>query len=700
MATTLSELSIVIRAKADGISADIVKGIRSAQGAALAASKALGVAMAGGATAAVGTMVVAFKNGVQQVDDLAAAAQKLGTSTNGLAALQYAAKLTDSSFESLTAGIAKMSANLATGAASDAVGKLNLNLAELRRLAPEQQFQRIAGALGAIGDKGAQLSLGKSIFGKGFLEIANLTQVGAEGLKKMVHEAEVFGLTLKGGAIASIQEFDDATHRVKGVWDGFGHQLAGEITPLMRGLGDELAKQLESYGGMHVIVDQIVHQLETNVQNALNFAQAVTMIPDGFRLLNEQLVGFTARFHQWATNGLATALRGVSALASAFEVMAKSVERQMRSVVNIIATLVSAMAQRIIDAFIKGIETIVNKARSAYSDVVGLWGGSPLAPISLSAPQIGNLPTLDTAATPLTDATIGTGIDAISMLADKTEGVADLFGDMSESAEQSAARIKDAYSDLMIGDKFKSWADEAHMAVGGMQEKVKTGFLDVEKADKQAKDKMSKSLKDHALETSNAFTEMQQSNRALVGDMVTAWISGTGKMSDIINQWAQQSLRRIVDVLLFGTGQKGGFGGALGALGGGGGSGWGGAIAGVAGALFGAGGGGFSSMYSAIPAGITAFAGGGSFSGGRPMLVGERGPEVIMPKNGGTVIPNGAMQGGGGGVANIINVTQQFQVGVSRIELAGILDTLEERTTAGVVAAYERGGSTRRRLRA
>lgn len=37
------------------------------------------------------------------------------------------------------------------------------------------------------------------------------------------------------------------------------------------------------------------------------------------------------------------------------------------------------------------------------------------------------------------------------------------------------------------------------------------------------------------------------------------------------------------------------------------------------------------------------FADGGDFSGGKPIIVGERGPEMIWPKSGGTVVPNHAM---------------------------------------------------------
>lgn len=54
--------------------------------------------------------------------------------------------------------------------------------------------------------------------------------------------------------------------------------------------------------------------------------------------------------------------------------------------------------------------------------------------------------------------------------------------------------------------------------------------------------------------------------------------------------------------------------------------------------------------------GIPGFADGGDFSGKKPMVVGERGPELIIPKRGGSVVPNAALAGMGN---NTINITVQ-----------------------------------------
>lgn len=76
--------------------------------------------------------------------------------------------------------------------------------------------------------------------------------------------------------------------------------------------------------------------------------------------------------------------------------------------------------------------------------------------------------------------------------------------------------------------------------------------------------------------------------------------------------------------------------------------------------LFGGGSGGggglFGSLFSGIGS-IFGFANGGNPAMGKPILVGERGPELMIPRNATTIVPN-EMLGGGGSVTN---VTYQIQ---------------------------------------
>jgi hypothetical protein len=72
-------------------------------------------------------------------------------------------------------------------------------------------------------------------------------------------------------------------------------------------------------------------------------------------------------------------------------------------------------------------------------------------------------------------------------------------------------------------------------------------------------------------------------------------------------------------------------------------------------------------------------ANGGPIMAGRAYLVGERGPEVIVPQSSGMVVPNGAV----GGVA--VSITNNVAAGVTRGELVSALQLTEQQTRANLM---------------
>lgn len=206
----------------------------------------------------------------------------------------------------------------------------------------------------------------------------------------------------------------------------------------------------------------------------------------------------------------------------------------------------------------------------------------------------------------------------------------------------------------------------------------------------------------------------------MVTEVVGSWATGTGKLSDVVKNWANSLAKDLAGGmaknLLFG--QQGLFSGSHGQ-----GTGWGSLLSGV-GTMFGLGGTGTTaaagaaasatgatattggSLWGSLISGVASIAGyrasGGPVMGGRAYVVGEHGPELMVPHQSGNVIPNRALQAGafgGGGDMTPIVINQTIQPGVSRVELMSALDELESRTTAGVLSAYEQGGSYRRRMR-
>jgi len=102
----------------------------------------------------------------------------------------------------------------------------------------------------------------------------------------------------------------------------------------------------------------------------------------------------------------------------------------------------------------------------------------------------------------------------------------------------------------------------------------------------------------------------------------------------------------------------------------------------------------FEGIQSSLPSLSSLFGGaqaaGGPVMAGKRYLVGERGPEMFVPNQGGQVVSNEDMGGSG------VNVTLNISTGVSqtvRAEIAQLMPQIASATKAAVMDARRRGGS-------
>ncbi len=94
-------------------------------------------------------------------------------------------------------------------------------------------------------------------------------------------------------------------------------------------------------------------------------------------------------------------------------------------------------------------------------------------------------------------------------------------------------------------------------------------------------------------------------------------------------------------------------------------------------------------------------AGGGTIQGGRPTLVGERGPEIFIPHSGGTIMNNMNSKNAMGGGTTVINQSINFATGVVptvRAEVMKMMPQIADVTKGAVAEAAVRGGNFRRAL--
>jgi hypothetical protein len=86
---------------------------------------------------------------------------------------------------------------------------------------------------------------------------------------------------------------------------------------------------------------------------------------------------------------------------------------------------------------------------------------------------------------------------------------------------------------------------------------------------------------------------------------------------------------------------------------------------------------------------------GGPVASGSPYVVGEKGPELFVPHASGTIVPNNKMGSSGGGGTGSVTVNYNIAAGVSRAELAPILEQERRRLKAEIPDMVRRGGGYR-----
>lgn len=91
---------------------------------------------------------------------------------------------------------------------------------------------------------------------------------------------------------------------------------------------------------------------------------------------------------------------------------------------------------------------------------------------------------------------------------------------------------------------------------------------------------------------------------------------------------------------------------------------------------------------------------GGPMQAGKPYLVGERGPELVLPNRDSYVIPNHELTGGGPRITVVQNIAVTPSVSTTvRNELLSAMPMIREQAIAGVAQATARGGGISSKIR-
>ena len=259
------------------------------------------------AGAALGVMTVKT---MAAVDALGKTSDKLGVMPAKLQAMQRAAQLTGVSVDTANMALQRMvrrvqEASLGTGEAKGALADLGLEAKELAQLPVDEQFKRIADAMGDVSESGEKVRLAMKLFDSEGVALVNTLALGSAGLEKIEADMDAFGLSLTRIEISRVEQANDAFLLARENVKSFAQSFVVQLAPAVKLISDKFSDYAKEQGGFGKIAEMLFTKL-------LAFAKLVIV-----KFL-EMRIAFK-KFTVGAINGTVSVLKGLVSITQAVQ---------------------------------------------------------------------------------------------------------------------------------------------------------------------------------------------------------------------------------------------------------------------------------------------------------------------------------------------------------------------------------------------
>lgn len=221
--------------------------------------------IATGLVAAAAAAAVAFaamsKTAIDNADSLDKVSQSTGIAVESLSQLQYAAEISNVSFEDLTKVAAKFSktaAEAARGSETAARGFEALGIkvknADGTLRNTEDLLLDVADKFSKMEDGAAKAAIAQELFGKSGAKMIPFLNQGRAGIEKLKKEADAFGLTVSTKAARSADQFNDNLDRLKAAGMGVVNQLVQQLLPSFVAFTERVLNAARSGGALELAV--------------------------------------------------------------------------------------------------------------------------------------------------------------------------------------------------------------------------------------------------------------------------------------------------------------------------------------------------------------------------------------------------------------------------------------------------------------
>lgn len=195
-------------------------------------------AIANGVKEIASSMKDAVVDSAAYADEILTLSTNTGLSTDTLQELSYMAELTDTSLETITGSMAKLTKNMATaqkgtGDAATAFSELGVNIMDANGEMRSNQdvFADVIGALSQMENETQRDAYAMQIFGKSAQDLNSFMAQGSDGIAALAEEAHNMGYVLSEENLSALGNVDDAMQRFDGSVTSLKNRLVSEFAP-------------------------------------------------------------------------------------------------------------------------------------------------------------------------------------------------------------------------------------------------------------------------------------------------------------------------------------------------------------------------------------------------------------------------------------------------------------------------------------
>lgn len=311
-------------------------------------------------------------------DEILTASTQTGLSTDALQEYKYMEELVDTSLETITGSMAKLtktmsSAQGGTGAAAEAFATLGVSVTNTDGTLRSNQdvFNDLIDALGTIDNATERDALSMQIFGKSAQQLNPLIDAGSKTLKAYAQEAHDVGYVMSGEMIESNAAADDALQRLTKTFEAVKNSVGTAIAPAL----EELLSGVTAFLGalddpeaagemMGELIAEFIGSIADNLPMLINGAvQMITGLANGLSDNLDIIIEATVNL---VVNIVTTLINNVPKLV---EAALRLVDGIARGLIKAIPTLIKAVPD-----LIKSLLDALGKAASSLIEMGKSWG--------------------------------------------------------------------------------------------------------------------------------------------------------------------------------------------------------------------------------------------------------------------------------------------------------------------------------------